>query len=46
MGPCGFHTSMGTSVRSVLREPYGPVRMPCELGNTRTISGAGPYGVR
>ena len=31
-GPGGFHTGMGTSVRSVLREPYGPV----------TISGARP----
>ena len=26
-GPCGFHTGMGTSVRSVLRESYGPVRI-------------------
>ena len=42
-GPCGFHTGMGTSVRSVLPEPYGPVRI-CWLGNTRTISGVGPYG--
>ena len=31
--PCGFHSGMGTSVRSVLREPYGPVRMPCGLEN-------------
>ena len=43
---CGFHSGMGTSVRSVLREPYGPVRTPCGLGNVRTIRGAGPYGVR
>ena len=44
-GPYGFYTHMGTSVHSVLREPYGPVRMLCGLGNTRTISGAGPYWV-
>ena len=43
---CGFHTGMGTSVRLVLRKPYGPVRTPCGLGNNLTISGAGPYGVR
>ena len=45
-GPCGFHTGMATTVRSVLPEPYGPVWMVCRLGNTRTISGAGPCGVR
>ena len=42
--PCGFHTGMGTSVRLVLREPYGPVRMPYGLGNTLTISSAGHTG--
>ena len=41
-GPCGFHTGIGTSVRSVLREPYDPVRTPCGLGNICAISGAGP----
>ena len=45
-GPYGFHTDMGTSVHSVVRESYGPARKPCGLGNTRTINGAGPYGVR
>ena len=45
-GPCGFYTGMGASLRSVLRELYGPVRMQCGLGNIRTIGGAGPYGVR
>ena len=44
-GLCGFHTGMGTYVRSVLRKPYGPIRMSCRLGNTRTISGARPYGI-
>ena len=43
-GPYGFHTGMGTSVRSVLRKLYGPVRMPCGLGNTRTISGGVLWG--
>ena len=45
-GSYGFHTGMGTSVRSVLRELYSHMRMPCGLGNIRTIGGAGPYGVR
>ena len=47
-GPCGFHTTIGTSVHSVLREPYGPspMQMPCGPGNTCMISGAGPYRVR
>ena len=44
--PCRFHTGMGTSVRSVLMELYGPVRMPCGLGNICTIGGEGPYGDR
>ena len=43
MGPCGFHTGIRTSVSSVSCKPYGPVRMPCGLGNTRMISGAGPF---
>ena len=30
-GPCGFHTDMGSSVRSGLREPYGPMWMTCDL---------------
>ena len=42
-GTCGFLSGMGTSVSSVLREPYGPVRMPCGLGNTRTISGGSAF---
>ena len=44
-GFCGFYSGMGASVRSVLREVDGSVRMPCRLGNTGTIRGAGPYGV-
>ena len=32
---------MGTSVRSVLRELYGPVRIPCGLVNIHTTGGAG-----
>ena len=45
-GLCGFHTGMGTSVRSILRELYGPMRVSCGLGNIRSIVGAGPHGVR
>ena len=41
-GPCGFHTGMGTSVRSVLQKPYDPVRTPYGLGNICAISGPGP----
>ena len=44
-GPCGFHLGMGTSVCSVFREVYGPMQMPCALGNTCMISDAGHYGV-